>query len=579
MAAVATAKAAVLAASGHAKEAAPVYHKSASIGILAAKAIEQTGEHGSVFALAEHLDVDVITAMVVGLIIFTILFEVAIHKLEHYLSSNHIYLECLLKVFKELTIMGFISFILLLVHEFVKVPFHEHLCFEFAHIWIFFVALCFILHSIIFMASLSSSEKKFKVYDSTKHENAVLEEPTIRHSLVGLNEAESVLSYHVAKEIFREHNNVKPSFDFRKYISSFCGETIVELLDTTELTWGLIIVLFLLNLGRNHMVDYMNGTTENYAADVAAADKKGSLLELSTMPHSHHVSFFQLSNSQVEELLGSLGAHKRNIWTFMTFGWFIFVSNFLCLVWARHISNRLIYDARLQIGREEGAEVPDEAREWDEKKMRSKLPCGKMMFFTVTLELITMVQCFYLGLLLLLNARTAYTNYAPPFGFLFMVAMFVPVFANLFIIYPAQLKTIAFLSALTNVNNHLKHEVEEYQHGMLVDFHHKVKTWLHKVGMTSEQAAAEVFNSCKNENDEVTAKALDLYLKAKVFETGKTDADGNVIMDPRITFKADQMFVVFKQIDEDDSGVIDQTELVHMFSASAKVHDEETGKH
>lgn len=550
-AAVASAKASILASAG----------KAASL----AKAVSQNGEHGehgSVFQLAEHLDVDIITAMVVGLILFTILFEIAIHKIEHYLSSNIIYLECLRKVFKELTIMGFISFILLLIHEFVKVPFHEHLCFEFAHIWIFFVALVFILHSVIFMAALSSSEKKFKLYDSTKHHNAVMSPPTLTQAIVGASAEEAVLSYHVAKEVFREHNGLKPSFDFRKYVTSFVGETIVELLDTTELTWCLIIVLFLLNLGRNHLVDYMNGTTENYAS----IDHPSSLAELAKLPHSQHVSFFSLTHEQQEELLGGLGYKYRKIWTFMTFGWIIFVTNCLCMVWCRFITNRLLYDARIHVGRDTEKEG-ELSEEWDEKKMRARLPCGRMKIFTVTLEFITMIQCFYFGLLLLLNARTAYGNYPPPFGFLYMVVMFVPVATNLFVVYPAHLKNIAFLAAITESKHNLKHEVVEYQHAMLVDFHHKVKKWLHDISQSPEQAAAECFEKCKSKSDdgkyEVPASILYPYLKRA-----------------GIVFKEDQFFVIFKQLDEDDSGVVDQAELVHLFSSisHAPDHDEETGK-
>jgi len=553
-AAVSAAKASVLAATSATKDS--LYHKGANIGILAAKAIEQSGEHGSVFALGEHIDVDLITWMIVGLIVFTVIFEVSLHHLEHYLSSNHVYEECLGKVFKELTIMGFISFILLLIHEFVKIPFHEHIVFEFAHIWIFFVALVFIIHSIIFMGSLSSAEKKFKVWDNTKHDGDVMEEPSIKAMIFGTDEKQAIVNYHVAKEIFREHNKVSETFDFRKYLSDFCGDTIVELLDTTELTWGLLIVLFLLNLGRNHLVDYMNHTKEDPAAEMNAADtasQKGaaSLLALSGVTHATHISFFSLSVHQAEALLGT---HKRSLWTFMIFGWSILIFNFSSLVVLRNITGKLLYAGRFHVGRPNGEEPDEHANSLahDESKMRSYLPCGKMKVFRVILELVVIVQCFYLGLLMLLNGRAAYSHFPPPYGLLFLLVMFVPIVINLFVCFPAQIKAIAFLSAITEVDAHIKHEVEEYQHTMLIDFQHKVKSWLKTDGKSPQAGAAEIYNSAKNDEGVCEDHALH-----------------HVLVSEGIKFKPDQFFSVFKQFDQDASGSVDEGEILSMITASA----------
>jgi hypothetical protein len=572
MASVASAKASVLAAHAvglAAKKGEDMYHKGAKIGILAAKAIEQTGEHGSVFALGEHIDVDLITWMMVGLIVFTILFEVAIEKLEHYLSSNEVYMECLRKVFAELTIMGFISFILLLIHEFVHIPFHEHLVFEFAHIWIFFVALVFIFQSIIFMGSLSSSEKKFKVYEnSSAHEDMVMSPPSFKSTLLGNTEKEAVLNYHIGKEIFVRHNDLKPTFDFRKYLSSYCGETVVELLDTTPLTWGLLIILFLLNLGRNHLVDYMNHTTEDSAAEIAAADKANnnaaaSLLALSELPHHHHISFFQLSVNQVEALLGT---HKRSLWTFMTFGWILLISNVLCLIGARYITNKLLFEARFHVGRPKGEEPDAHAHDLadgakGEALMRSYLPCGKMKVFNVCLELIIMTQCFYLGLMCLLNGRAAYTHFPPPYGFLFLVVMFVPIAINLFVCFPAQIKAIAFLSAITEGNAHLKHEVEEYQEAMMIDFHHKIKAWLKKEKKTPEAGASEIFAACATVADSKRGAEPTPLLHAFV--------------NAGIKFKDDQYFTVFKHMDVEDHGSVSEACLKEEFSHAVHGKDEE----
>lgn len=542
------------------------------------------GEHGSVFALGEHIDVDLITYMMVGLIVFTILFEVAVHKLEHYVSDNPVQLEALLKVFKELTILGFISFILLLIHEFVHIPFHQHLVFEFAHVWIFFVALVFIVHAIIFMTALASSEKKFKVYDGTKHENKVLEEPSFKNYLLGPSESQAALSYHCASEIFRTHNKLPASFDFRKYISAFSADCIVELLDTTELTWGLIIILFLLNLGRNKLVDYMNGTSEDPAAEMAAADaaehgaapdehaaapaaadEHSAAADASATPaklflqldaHVGASTMFSLSVHQLEQLLGT---HKRSLWTFMIFGWCILFGNGAALIAIRHITMNLIYKGRVTVGRHQDDPIDEEESllGHDEASMRKALPCSSTKVFRVALEFVVMVQCFYVGLLCILNGRAAYTHFPPPYGLLFLLVMFVPIVINLFVCFPAQLKALAFLSAITEVDHHLLGEVQEYQHGMIVDFQHKVKVWMKESNKSEEAACREIFEACKNDEDEITAKAL--Y---------------SCLVKEGITFKEDQFFTVFKSIDTDDGGTVDRDELTQMLHGASEAEDE-----
>eukprot|EP00462_Mataza_sp_D1_P024096 CAMPEP_0175143994 /NCGR_PEP_ID=MMETSP0087-20121206/13831_1 /TAXON_ID=136419 /ORGANISM="Unknown Unknown, Strain D1" /LENGTH=541 /DNA_ID=CAMNT_0016428305 /DNA_START=97 /DNA_END=1722 /DNA_ORIENTATION=+ len=521
-------------------------------------------EHGSVFALGEHIDVDLISYMMVGLIVFTIMFEVGIHKLEHYLQGNPVHMEALAKVFKELTILGFISFILLLIHEFIHIPFHVHLVFEFAHVWIFFVALVFIVHAIIFMASLGSAEKKFKSWDATRHDhNPVMSVPGAKDALLGSPDDAASLQYHVAKEIFRTHHKLKPSFDFRKYLASFCAETITELLDTSELTWFLIIIMILLNLGRNHLVDYMTGEHTDPAKELAAADASQEHHQEAVAgaakaapAKAMFVATNHILTMTTQEFQSVFATHQRSLWTFMIFGWVILAWNFVSLACMRFITNKMLFAGRISVGRdpEEEPLSQDPENPDDEESMREFLPCGSTKVFSVLLEFTVMIQCFYLGLLCILNGRAAYNHFAPPYGLLFLLVMFVPIAFNMFVCFPAQLKALAFLSAIAETNEHLKHEVIEFQEAMNIDFHHKMKKFLAESGKSVEQMSSEIFEAISVEEDGercVTYNRLYSYLH----KAG-------------IAFKKDQFFTVFKQIDIDDGGTVDLQELREMLSAS-----------
>jgi hypothetical protein len=66
----------------------------------------------SVFNAGDQLNEKKTMVALLGLVIFTVCFELALHLLEHNLRHQPNYLVILGKIYKELMILGFISFIL-----------------------------------------------------------------------------------------------------------------------------------------------------------------------------------------------------------------------------------------------------------------------------------------------------------------------------------------------------------------------------------------------------------------------------------------------------------------------------------
>lgn len=63
----------------------------------------------NVFALGGELYLPTLTGFMIGLVVFTIIFEFILHTTEHRLAKHPHHLKMLSKVYKELTILGFIS--------------------------------------------------------------------------------------------------------------------------------------------------------------------------------------------------------------------------------------------------------------------------------------------------------------------------------------------------------------------------------------------------------------------------------------------------------------------------------------
>ena len=68
---------------------------------------------GGIFAA--HMDWFIVTACMIGLVIFTMVLEHGLHVTEHSLRMHPAFLKMLSKMYKELMILGFVSFFLLLI--------------------------------------------------------------------------------------------------------------------------------------------------------------------------------------------------------------------------------------------------------------------------------------------------------------------------------------------------------------------------------------------------------------------------------------------------------------------------------
>jgi hypothetical protein len=110
-----------------------------------------TAEHaGSVFDRS-NLRLLPLTLIMIGLILFTMLFEKLIKRLDVSLAHDRTSMHMLTKVYKELMILGFISFMLLVIIDFITIPEEQLHMFEFAHVWIFLIALLFVAHAVVFI--------------------------------------------------------------------------------------------------------------------------------------------------------------------------------------------------------------------------------------------------------------------------------------------------------------------------------------------------------------------------------------------------------------------------------------------
>ena len=99
----------------------------------------------------------------VALIGFTVAFEYCLHHIEHQLRSHTHYLKILSKVYKELMILGFISFSILIVLQVFSLTTTASETLEFVHVWFFFIALLYAIHVLVYMWLARRDKRRYDV--------------------------------------------------------------------------------------------------------------------------------------------------------------------------------------------------------------------------------------------------------------------------------------------------------------------------------------------------------------------------------------------------------------------------------
>ncbi|GMH74551.1 hypothetical protein TrRE_jg13455 [Triparma retinervis] len=222
---------------------------------------------GSVFGLGALLDVDYTTVCFIGIIFFTIMFELLDERMYEALEGS-VYLEMMQKVYKELTILGFISFgVFMAINTNAVAHGKALLAFEFAHIVVFFSAMFFILQSILMMLLSKSIKKRIdnicaqsipellNKYHSTGMREYTSKFHTKMYKFIDLrNEMEVKILQH-----FFEEQYALEGFDFAAYLHSCYDSSFLELCEVEVSSWLFFIFLLLLNLLRYHLVLAIKG--------------------------------------------------------------------------------------------------------------------------------------------------------------------------------------------------------------------------------------------------------------------------------------------------------------------------------
>lgn len=234
------------------------------------------------FGAFEHISAVRATAALMLVTCFIITFEY-LSKLVDQLQEEYAYFHNMIqRLFKELTIMGIVSFIVVM-YETSAGPSpsgdgahqtndqHEWLqAVDTVHIMLFFMALFYVLHGfllIIISILITSEYSKFHRINLNDVIDMVVklsdwQKYVYKSNYIFASNARELVEFHMLKKFFNETYFYSDEFDFAAYLAGCFHAYCIELLDVGIFTWITVSIIGAINLARVEAFRGVNDCTD-----------------------------------------------------------------------------------------------------------------------------------------------------------------------------------------------------------------------------------------------------------------------------------------------------------------------------
>jgi hypothetical protein len=223
------------------------------------------------------LDVVTISLAFVAVIGITMGFEAVAEGITHYTnewaSEIHakVVTDVVTKLYRELTILGFISFTLMMVlqSQVLGAASNEVHAFEFAHVTTFFIALLFILQTVIFIwtthsikarifsfAPTATDRREYRAQKQQKLGRLQRYFERFQHTTFFTHSrAFDEMCHYILRASFLSEYHLPAQFNFRLYVCKGLDTYMVHLMDPSLRSWGFLLCFVFFNILRHTYVN------------------------------------------------------------------------------------------------------------------------------------------------------------------------------------------------------------------------------------------------------------------------------------------------------------------------------------
>lgn len=223
--------------------------------------------------------------LLVALILFSLVIEAVLHRLEHWITRRHHHLVSVVRVlYRELMILGLVSFIFILFETIRKPTGTVILSFEFAHVFIFLFAVFYalvVLSSMFTSLRLSARWKRMERMDVVNYLNVKNQYTNLRRVVLrrhgaiwrtfwwfpniaklfrymGLHE---IITFHDIRFQFIYYRDLPEDFRFSSFLRKIKSITFIDLVESHWSHYLIFLTIILADIMRRYIAHASSSKT------------------------------------------------------------------------------------------------------------------------------------------------------------------------------------------------------------------------------------------------------------------------------------------------------------------------------
>ncbi len=210
------------------------------------------------FGVIASLDHTKLTQSMMIVIAFIIIFEYSTGFIEFVLGSSPLYMRMVQKIYKELMMMGIISFILTMyeaVQDDLSQKNHDWLqAVDVAHYFLFYLAIFFVCHAIYLIRLSVITSKYYNSYTLSSVEETLESLMALSNNwfqrtiyMIFPSQLRYKVEFKLIQLLFSDAYDVPTEFDYAAYLSSCYARYAFKIIDIGLFEWSIVIAVVTVN--------------------------------------------------------------------------------------------------------------------------------------------------------------------------------------------------------------------------------------------------------------------------------------------------------------------------------------------
>lgn len=211
--------------------------------------------------MVDYLNATTSVTCFILVIAFVVVVDFILGVTEHILAENPIYDRIFRILYKELMMMGLITFIIIMLEALYEEGDPDfYLNIDFAHILIFFQTLFFAAHAVLLIRMSFIFAKMYRHFGGNSLKDLLNQMRVLKQNcftnyllqfrLIPMLPVIRSIEYKVLQTLFDSHYYLPPNFNFAAYLSGCFARFALKAVNRSLTTWAILAILFVLNFAR-----------------------------------------------------------------------------------------------------------------------------------------------------------------------------------------------------------------------------------------------------------------------------------------------------------------------------------------